>query len=182
MRCCASSTTASGSRPRITRGSSIASSARAGRENTAASASACGSLAASSRRSAVASRCGARPARDRRSPSRCHCGRKRPMPPSNPEGPILVVDDDPDVRDAIVDTLQDEGYHVVQTPGGREALVYLRSNPPPSLIFLDWNMAPMNASQFMDEFCKEPSFRRAGGPHHRRPPRQPEGDDQPLRR
>jgi len=80
------------------------------------------------------------------------------MPPSNPEGPILVVDDDPDVRDAIVDTLQDEGYHVVQTPGGREALVYLRSNPPPSLIFLDWNMAPMNASQFMDEFCKEPSF------------------------
>jgi len=80
------------------------------------------------------------------------------MPPSNPEGPILVVDDDPDVREAIVDTLQDEGYHVVQTPGGREALVYLRSNPPPSLIFLDWNMAPMNASQFMDEFCKEPSL------------------------
>jgi CheY-like chemotaxis protein len=80
------------------------------------------------------------------------------MPASNPRGPILVVDDDPDVREAIVDTLQDEGYSVVQTPGGREALAYLRSHPPPSLIFLDWNMAPMNAPQFMDEFCKEPSF------------------------
>lgn len=72
------------------------------------------------------------------------------------KGPILVIDDDPDVREAIVDTLLDEGYEVVQTPGGREALAYLRSNPPPALIFLDWNMAPMNAPQFMDEFCKEP--------------------------
>jgi two-component system response regulator FlrC len=74
-------------------------------------------------------------------------------------GPILVIDDDLDVREAIVDTLQDEGYEVVQTPGGREALAYLRSNPPPALIFLDWNMAPMNAPQFMDEFCKEPLLR-----------------------
>jgi len=73
-------------------------------------------------------------------------------------GPILVIDDDLDVREAIVDTLQDEGYQVVQTPGGREALAYLRSNPPPALIFLDWNMAPMNAPQFMDEFCKDPSL------------------------
>jgi two-component system response regulator FlrC len=72
------------------------------------------------------------------------------------KGPILVVDDDLDVREAIVDTLQDEGYEVVQTPGGREALAYLRGNPPPALVFLDWNMAPMNAPQFMDEFCKEP--------------------------
>jgi CheY-like chemotaxis protein len=75
------------------------------------------------------------------------------------KGPILVVDDDLDVREAIVDTLQDEGYEVVQTPGGREALAYLRGNPPPALIFLDWNMAPMNAPQFMDEFSKEPSLR-----------------------
>jgi CheY-like chemotaxis protein len=73
-------------------------------------------------------------------------------------GPILVVDDDLDVRQAIVDTLQDEGYEVVQTAGGREALAYLRNNPPPALIFLDWNMAPMNAPQFMAEFCKDPSL------------------------
>jgi len=79
------------------------------------------------------------------------------MPPRDPEGPILVVDDDRDVREAMVDALQDEGYQVVPMSGGHEALAYLRSHSSPSLIFLDWNMAPMNAPQFMDEFCKEPS-------------------------
>jgi len=69
-----------------------------------------------------------------------------------------VVDDDPDVREAISDTLQDEGYQVVESPGGNEALAYLRSHSPPSLIFLDWNMAPMNATQFMDEFTKDRTF------------------------
>jgi CheY-like chemotaxis protein len=79
------------------------------------------------------------------------------MPPGDRKGPILVVDDDPDVRDALVDTLQDEGYEVVQMPGGREALDYLRANPKPALIFLDWNMTPMNAPRFMDEFCSDGS-------------------------
>ena len=78
------------------------------------------------------------------------------MAESRHKGPILVVDDDPDVRDALVDTLQDEGYEVVQSSGGREALDYLGSHAKPALIFLDWNMAPMNAPQFMSEFCKDP--------------------------
>ena len=79
------------------------------------------------------------------------------MRPGDSKGPILVVDDDPDVRDALVDTLQDEGYEVVDMPGGREALDYLRANPKPALIFLDWNMTPMNAPNFMVEFCKDGS-------------------------
>jgi len=80
------------------------------------------------------------------------------MAPSDRKGPILVVDDDPDVREAISDTLQDEGYQVVESSSASDALAYLRSHSPPALIFLDWNMAPMNASQFMDEFTKEPAF------------------------
>jgi CheY-like chemotaxis protein len=68
-----------------------------------------------------------------------------------------VVDDDPDVRDALVDTLRDEGYEVAPMSGGREALDYLRANPKPAVIFLDWNMAPMNAPKFMDEFCNDPT-------------------------
>ncbi len=71
-------------------------------------------------------------------------------------GVILIVDDDPDVRDALRDTLADKGYRVVDMVGAAEALAWLRSNPPPALIFLDWNMAPMNAPQFMDAFVKEP--------------------------
>jgi CheY-like chemotaxis protein len=80
------------------------------------------------------------------------------MPSSDSKGQILVIDDDPDIRDALVDTLEDEGYQVVQKSGGQEALSYLRSNPAPGMIFIDWNMAPMNATQFMEEFCKDPAL------------------------
>jgi CheY-like chemotaxis protein len=78
--------------------------------------------------------------------------------PTRQQLEILVVDDDPDVREALSDTLADEGYAVAQAAGARDALAYLRTHPPPALIFLDCNMAPMNASQFMEEFCKEEAF------------------------
>jgi len=68
------------------------------------------------------------------------------------------VDDDADVRSALRDTLADEGYEVAEAAGGVAALAYLRSHPAPALIFLDWNMAPMNAPQFMEEFSKEPGL------------------------
>jgi CheY-like chemotaxis protein len=74
------------------------------------------------------------------------------------KGPVLVVDDDPDVRDAITDTLEQEGYAWTGAGDGLEALAYLRSNPPPPLILLDWNMAPMNGHEFMEEFVKHPNF------------------------
>jgi CheY-like chemotaxis protein len=77
---------------------------------------------------------------------------------ARPEGTILVVDDDPDIRDALRDTLQDAGYTVAEVTGGREALTWLRSHPPPALILLDWNMTPMNAPQFMLEFGRESAF------------------------
>src|SRR5438105_9225067 len=48
-----------------------------------------------------------------------------PTPVSLPElscRSILVVDDDPDVRDAVADVLADEGYGVTGVASGREAL------------------------------------------------------------
>jgi two-component system, chemotaxis family, chemotaxis protein CheY len=79
--------------------------------------------------------------------------------PRNPrKGAILIIDDDADVRSALRDTLEDEGYEVAEAAGGNAALAYLRSHPAPVIIFLDWNMAPMNAPQFMDEFSKEPGL------------------------
>jgi two-component system, chemotaxis family, chemotaxis protein CheY len=75
-----------------------------------------------------------------------------------PSRAILIVDDDAGVRDALRDTLEDRGHEVHEAVGGAEALAWLRSHPPPALIFLDWNMAPMNAPQFMDEFLKQPAF------------------------
>jgi CheY-like chemotaxis protein len=67
------------------------------------------------------------------------------------KGPVLVVDDDPDMREAVRDTLSDEGYETHVAAGGQEALEYLRAHPRPPLILLDWNMAPMNGARFMAE-------------------------------
>lgn len=78
------------------------------------------------------------------------------MAPAERKGPVLVVDDDADIRDALKDLLEDEGYTSAEAADGLEALRYLRSSPAPALILLDWNMAPMNGEQFMSEFCKEP--------------------------
>jgi CheY-like chemotaxis protein len=67
------------------------------------------------------------------------------------KGPVLVVDDDADVREAVRDTLSEEGYETHVAAGGQEALEYLRAHPLPPLILLDWNMAPMNGDTFMTE-------------------------------
>src|SRR5687767_2283771 len=76
------------------------------------------------------------------------------------KGPVLVVDDDVDIRDALRDVLHDEGYETAEASDGTAALEYLQNNPVPPLILLDWNMAPMNGPQFMEAFVKLPAFAR----------------------
>jgi len=54
-----------------------------------------------------------------------------------PKQTILVVEDDEDTRDAIVETLEDHGYRVVQQKDGRQAEHYLSHNVPPACMVLD---------------------------------------------
>lgn len=61
---------------------------------------------------------------------------------------ILVVDDDPDIRELIAQTLSDEGYAVVACGDGRTALSLASSNPP-SLILLDLMMPTMSGWQII---------------------------------
>jgi CheY-like chemotaxis protein len=72
--------------------------------------------------------------------------------------PVLVVDDDHDIREAIRDVLEMDGYETIDAPDGTVALDYLRSHSAPGLILLDWNMAPMNGPQFMNELSREPAL------------------------
>jgi two-component system chemotaxis response regulator CheY len=65
---------------------------------------------------------------------------------------VLVVDDDADIRNAMVDAIEDEGHTTAAAVDGTDALEYLESHPPPALILLDWNMTPMNAPEFMKRF------------------------------
>lgn len=57
-------------------------------------------------------------------------------------GPILVVDDDEPFRREVVEVLRGSGYEVVSAHDSVEALEYLESETPPSLVILD-GMTPL---------------------------------------
>jgi len=61
---------------------------------------------------------------------------------------ILLIDDDPDIAAALTDLLTDQGHAVQSAPNGKEALVLLRAEPLPQLIFLDLTMPVMDGAQF----------------------------------
>jgi CheY-like chemotaxis protein len=72
---------------------------------------------------------------------------------------ILVVEDDPDIRESVVEILEDEGHVVTSAGDGREALDLLHSaSPAPDLILLDLMMPVMSGYQFREEQLKLPAF------------------------
>ena len=75
-----------------------------------------------------------------------------------PTGPILVVDDDPDVRDAMALFLRREGYEVASASEGREALDRLRHRHRPSLILLDLMMPCMDGFELRVQQMQDPEL------------------------
>lgn len=74
-------------------------------------------------------------------------------------GPLLlVVEDDRDVRDAMVDVLRDAGYQVAWAPEGAEAIRVLREGLRPAAILLDLMMPGMNGFQFRAEQQRDPAL------------------------
>ena len=56
---------------------------------------------------------------------------------------VLLVEDDPDIRDIVQDVLEAEGYDVVPASHGRQALEFLtgaRESERPDLVILDMMM------------------------------------------
>jgi DNA-binding response OmpR family regulator len=68
--------------------------------------------------------------------------------------PILVVEDDPGIRQGIADFLGFEGYAVDVAVNGEEALSYLRERRP-SLVVLDLVMPVMNGPQLLERLRSE---------------------------
>lgn len=68
---------------------------------------------------------------------------------------VLVVDDDPDIIEAVRDGLEFGGYRVTTASNGVEALREAAEDPP-TLILLDMRMPLMNGWEFAARF-------RAGG-------------------
>ena len=71
---------------------------------------------------------------------------------------ILVVDDDPVIRDMMVDILELEGYSIHVARNGLEALDILRGNES-YLVFLDLMMPVLNGEELCQILDVEPELR-----------------------
>jgi CheY-like chemotaxis protein len=60
--------------------------------------------------------------------------------PTSPRAVILVVDDDPTIRDVLEMVLTDEGYRVLLAANGRQGLERLAEGPRPDLVISDYMM------------------------------------------
>lgn len=76
-----------------------------------------------------------------------------PRPPA-----ILVVEDDPAVREAVQDALELRGFRVFAASNGYEALSFLHGDERPSLIVLDLVMPVMSGKEFLEAKAGEPAI------------------------
>jgi CheY-like chemotaxis protein len=73
--------------------------------------------------------------------------------------PILVVDDDLDLRSAICEILADDGYDTRVFGSGRQALDFLRAGGRARLILLDLTMPDMSGWEFRDRQLRDAVLR-----------------------
>ncbi|HSN92342.1 MAG TPA: response regulator [Anaeromyxobacteraceae bacterium] len=71
--------------------------------------------------------------------------------------PVLVVDDDTDIREAVAEVLSEEGYQVLGAGDGEEALTKCRAYHP-SVVLLDLMMPGMNGWEFRAEQKRDPEL------------------------
>jgi CheY-like chemotaxis protein len=72
---------------------------------------------------------------------------------------LLIVDDDPAIRETLADLLHDEGYVVMTAVNGKDALTRLRAGGSrPCVILLDLMMPVMSGPEFYDEMRNDPAL------------------------
>lgn len=68
---------------------------------------------------------------------------------------VLVVDDDPDILEALSEILEAEGFDIRRARNGKEALEKLEPDPP-QLILLDLMMPVMDGWEFAQRLRQRP--------------------------
>jgi CheY-like chemotaxis protein len=71
--------------------------------------------------------------------------------------PVLVIEDDPDIREIVGDLLKDAGYSVTLASHGAEALEILQILTP-RLILLDLSMPVMDGIEFQRHQLRHPDI------------------------
>lgn len=72
---------------------------------------------------------------------------------------ILVVEDEPSIRQMMKDILEMQGYHVETASDGAEGIALLkRLNPGPCVVLLDLMMPGTNGWQFLDIQRSDPKY------------------------
>lgn len=86
--------------------------------------------------------------------SRCQMGR-----PDRTPFTILVIDDDPSVRETATDLLALDGHRVLSASGGEDGLARARAERP-DLILLDYHMPVMTGVAVLQRLKADPVTRR----------------------
>ena len=76
--------------------------------------------------------------------------------PDRPHSPVLIVEDDADLREMMAQLLTLEGFRAEAVANGREALTYLQQGDRPDLILLDLMMPVMDGYDFYSHRRKLP--------------------------
>lgn len=68
---------------------------------------------------------------------------------STPRAQVLIVDDDPDVRQALAELLDSDGYPVTCVADGAEALETLAASDEPELMLVDLRMPGVSGGDLL---------------------------------
>ncbi len=73
-----------------------------------------------------------------------------------PQGhPVMVVEDDPDIRECVQMILEDEGYEVVTAANGAEAEAELARMEDPCILLLDLMMPVMSGWELLEHLERQ---------------------------
>jgi CheY-like chemotaxis protein len=71
---------------------------------------------------------------------------------------VLVVDDDDEIRETMIDVLEQLGHTPEGAANGLEALQKARRGPPPCLVLLDLMMPVMDGRSFLEAQLHDPTI------------------------
>jgi CheY-like chemotaxis protein len=77
---------------------------------------------------------------------------------AEPSNVILLVEDEPDVREAIAEVLVEHGCQVTCVTDGAQALEWLAEGQRPSLVLLDFVMPQMSGWTFLERMRADPAL------------------------